>query len=41
MDTGSTISIVGEDSRHSYPLLKKRPLKTSMVLARSVRIAAS
>lgn len=36
VDTGSTISIVGEDFQHSHPMLKKRPMKTSMVLARSV-----
>lgn len=36
VDTGSTISIVGEYFRNSHPMLRKRPIKTSMVLARSV-----
>lgn len=36
LHTGSSISIVSEEFRVSHPALKKRPLKSSFVLARSV-----
>ena len=36
LDTGSDISIISEELRQKLPTLKKRPIKKSYLLARSV-----
>lgn len=36
IDSGSFASIISEDFRNSHPALKKRPMTTSTVPARSV-----